>query len=129
MDMLPGYKPLVVPQPTLSKAEARIAKFIACTGQTNKEIAGKLFVTEKTVKFHLTNIYKKFGFRSRMQLKQAYMDKGLVYKLISTDEEIPTDIKPLVRGIRTVAETVLAPDVREDLKLALNILDDVAQRL
>jgi hypothetical protein len=31
-------------------------------------VAGQLFVTEKTVKFHLTNIYKKMSVKSRAQL-------------------------------------------------------------
>src|ERR1700743_1707843 len=35
---------------------------------SNKEVASQLFVTEKTVKFHLTNIYKKMAVKSRAQL-------------------------------------------------------------
>jgi hypothetical protein len=37
-------------------------------GLSNKEVASQLFVTEKTVKFHLTNIYKKMSVKSRAQL-------------------------------------------------------------
>jgi len=37
-------------------------------GFTNKEVASKLFVTEKTIKFHLTNIFKKLSVKSRSQL-------------------------------------------------------------
>jgi len=37
-------------------------------GLSNKEVANQLFVTEKTVKFHLTNIYKKMNVKSRAQL-------------------------------------------------------------
>lgn len=37
-------------------------------GFTNKEIGKKLYVTEKTVKFHLTEIYKIYGVKSRAQL-------------------------------------------------------------
>ena len=33
-------------------------------GLTNKQIADKLFVCEKTIKFHLTNIYKIVGVKS-----------------------------------------------------------------
>ena len=37
-------------------------------GLSNKEVANQLFVTEKTIKFHLTNIYKKMSLKSRAQL-------------------------------------------------------------
>jgi DNA-binding NarL/FixJ family response regulator len=37
-------------------------------GATNREIAVELFVTERTVEYHLTNIYTKLGLRSRTQL-------------------------------------------------------------
>ncbi|WP_374029758.1 response regulator transcription factor [Bdellovibrio bacteriovorus] len=51
----------------LSKAEKLVAEHVA-KGYSNKEIAEMLFVTEKTVKFHLTNIYKKEDVKSRAQL-------------------------------------------------------------
>ncbi|MBI2487508.1 MAG: helix-turn-helix transcriptional regulator [Deltaproteobacteria bacterium] len=31
-------------------------------------MSGKLFISEKTVKAHLRNLFKKFGVRSRFQL-------------------------------------------------------------
>jgi DNA-binding NarL/FixJ family response regulator len=37
-------------------------------GLSNKEIATQLGILEKTVKFHLTNIYKKLSLKSRAQL-------------------------------------------------------------
>lgn len=37
-------------------------------GKTNKEIGEKLFISEKTVKFHLTYIFKRLKIRSRTQL-------------------------------------------------------------
>ncbi len=51
----------------LSKREAEVAELVS-QGLSNKEVANKLFVTEKTVKFHLTNIYKKMNVKSRAQL-------------------------------------------------------------
>lgn len=51
----------------LSCREAEVAAAIV-TGRTNKEVASKLFVTEKAVKFHLTNIYRKLRVKSRAQL-------------------------------------------------------------
>jgi LuxR family transcriptional regulator, positive regulator of biofilm formation len=51
----------------LSKREVEIVDTIS-KGVTNKEAADKLNVTEKTIKFHLTNIYRKMGIKSRGQL-------------------------------------------------------------
>jgi DNA-binding CsgD family transcriptional regulator len=51
----------------LSNREVEVAELVS-KGLANKEVAEKLFVTEKTVKFHLTNIYKKMSIRSRAQL-------------------------------------------------------------
>lgn len=51
----------------LSYREAEVATEVV-KGIGNKEVATKLFVTEKTIKFHLTNIYRKMGLKSRSQL-------------------------------------------------------------
>ena len=37
-------------------------------GAANREIAAELFLTLKTVEFHLRQIYRKLGVRSRSQL-------------------------------------------------------------
>lgn len=37
-------------------------------GKTNKELAEKFFVTQKTIEVHLTNIYKKTGVKNRLEL-------------------------------------------------------------
>lgn len=44
------------------------------TGARSKEIGKKLFIEEKTVKFHLTNIYRKIGIESRGLLFRAAAD-------------------------------------------------------
>lgn len=54
-------------QKGLSSREAEVAELVT-RGLSNKEVANQLFVTEKTVKFHLTNIYKKMNVKSRAQL-------------------------------------------------------------
>jgi DNA-binding CsgD family transcriptional regulator len=47
-------------------------------GKTNKEIEKKIFISYKTVKSHLYNIYQKMGVKSRLQLMntvQEYLKK------------------------------------------------------
>lgn len=51
----------------LSKREAEVFAQVAL-GRTNKEAARALFVSEKTIKFHLTIIYAKLGIKSRAEL-------------------------------------------------------------
>lgn len=51
----------------LSRAETDVYNKVRL-GKNNKQIADELFVTEKTVKFHLTNIYQKLGVKSRAEL-------------------------------------------------------------
>jgi DNA-binding CsgD family transcriptional regulator len=58
---------VLINQKGLSNREAEVAELVT-KGLSNKEVANQLFVTEKTVKFHLTNIYKKMNLKSRAQL-------------------------------------------------------------
>jgi DNA-binding NarL/FixJ family response regulator len=59
----PASQPLVEP---LSERELQVLGLIA-TGASNKEIAVALFITEGTVKNHVTNILGKLGVRDRTQ--------------------------------------------------------------
>jgi DNA-binding CsgD family transcriptional regulator len=47
---------------------------LACLGYTNKEIAGKLFISPATVKTHLRNAKRKFGLRSKLELRKTLSD-------------------------------------------------------
>lgn len=51
----------------LTRREEEIAKLIL-KGNSNKKIASKLYITEKTVKTHLTKIFKKLGISNRLEL-------------------------------------------------------------
>lgn len=52
---------------SLSEREAAVARLVVA-GQSNKEVAQKLGITERTVKAHLSSIFAKLGVRDRMQL-------------------------------------------------------------
>ncbi len=52
---------------SLSVRELDVAKMIGL-GKSNKLIASTLFISERTVKAHLTSIFKKLGVRDRLHL-------------------------------------------------------------
>lgn len=54
----------------LTERELSVAHLIA-GGKTNQEAATELYVTQKTVEYHLSNIYAKLGITSRRHLAQA----------------------------------------------------------
>ena len=51
----------------LTAAERRVAA-LAAQGQTNREVAAALFLSERTVESHLSHVYAKLGVRSRTEL-------------------------------------------------------------
>ena len=51
----------------LTRQERQVAAIVG-RGRTNREAADDLFVSAKTVAFHLRNIYRKLGLRSRTEL-------------------------------------------------------------
>ncbi|MFI2345465.1 AAA family ATPase [Streptomyces sp. NPDC019443] len=62
---------------TLSDAEMRVAT-LAARGHSNRQIAGKLFVTVSTVEQHLTRVYRKLGIKRRSDLAFALYDGAAV---------------------------------------------------
>ena len=55
----------------LTPTEHRVAELVA-EGRTNKEVAGTLFVSPRTVEFHLSHVYRKLGLRSRAELARRF---------------------------------------------------------
>jgi DNA-binding CsgD family transcriptional regulator len=55
---------------SLTPSERRIAE-LAAGGQSNREIASNLFVTPKTVEYHLRNAYRKLDIQTRRELAEA----------------------------------------------------------
>ncbi|GAA3433978.1 response regulator [Kutzneria kofuensis] len=54
-------------QPVLSSREAEVARLVGA-GASNREIAAELFITEGTVKNHVSSTLRKLGLRDRTQL-------------------------------------------------------------
>jgi LuxR family maltose regulon positive regulatory protein len=70
----PAEQELIEP---LTKRELEMLKMIT-DGNSNKEIASGLFVTEGTVKWHLGNIYSKMGVKRRAQAIASGRQLGLI---------------------------------------------------
>ncbi|MEM7007898.1 MAG: LuxR C-terminal-related transcriptional regulator [Thermodesulfobacteriota bacterium] len=54
--------------PSFTRRELEIIQLVV-SGQKNREIGDKLFISEKTVKHHLTKIFRKLNINRRVQLK------------------------------------------------------------
>ena len=60
-------------KPTFSHREKQVLGLLV-TGLTNREIAGRLFLAESTVKGHLMSVYAKLGVRSRRTAISLLLD-------------------------------------------------------
>ena len=61
----------------LTDRELTIIKLLA-RGLSNQQLAKELWVTEQTVKFHLTNIYRKLGVANRTEAARWAHSEGFV---------------------------------------------------
>jgi len=61
----------------LTPREQEVCTLLAY-GHTNAEIAGKLFISKRTVETHRTNLMAKLAMRSRAELVRFAIDNGLV---------------------------------------------------
>ena len=59
----------------LTPAQQRVAELVAA-GMSNREIAGELFMSLRTVETHLTKIYRELGVKSRAQLVAIMAGQG-----------------------------------------------------
>lgn len=60
----------------LTPREIEILQLVL-TGRTNKAIAVEVFISEKTVEFHLDNIYTKIGVRTRLMAGLWALQHGI----------------------------------------------------
>jgi DNA-binding NarL/FixJ family response regulator len=74
----PAGAPVEVERPGgLTRRELEILKLMA-EGHSNVQLASLLWVSEQTVKFHLTNIYKKLDVANRTQAARWAQHNGLL---------------------------------------------------
>jgi len=70
----------------LSKRESEILNLVT-SGMSNKEIAEKLFLSQRTIKAHLTNIFNKLNVASRSEAIVKGLQWGLV-TLENTEDKL-----------------------------------------
>ncbi len=75
----------------LTQRELELLRLVA-SGATNSRLARQLFVTEQTVKFHLSNIYRKLGVANRTQASRFAYQHGLVPPAVAPDADAIQDV-------------------------------------
>ena len=82
LDLLGSVKQEARESVGLSKRELSILEALQ-SGGSNHEIAKELFLAEQTVKFHLTNIYRKLGVSTRTEAVRYAYANGLLERPLS----------------------------------------------
>jgi DNA-binding CsgD family transcriptional regulator len=61
----------------LTRREQEVLALVAA-GATNRAVAKLLWVTDETVKFHLSNVYRRLAVRSRAEATEWAVANGLL---------------------------------------------------
>jgi non-specific serine/threonine protein kinase len=114
------------PKTSLTKRELEIARLIA-VDMTNREIATRLFISERTVETHVTNMLNKLGVNSRIAIVRslpgslpAADDSGNAFPPLGTSALKPapgsarqaTPLPPRVNELHR-GDARLRPEIRE----------------
>jgi DNA-binding NarL/FixJ family response regulator len=92
-----GSRPVSAPIPIrrashddsdLTRREKEILR-LAAEGHSNAKLAKMLWVTEQTVKFHLSNVYRKLNVSNRTEAARWAQVHGLISDEHATPDELP----------------------------------------
>jgi DNA-binding NarL/FixJ family response regulator len=86
-----------VEKPAFSHREKQVLRLVA-DGLTNSEIAERLFLSESTVKSHLSTAFAKLGVRSRKEAAALVLDPEGALGAILLDAGEPTPAGARTRG-------------------------------
>jgi DNA-binding NarL/FixJ family response regulator len=78
--------PPPVGMPPLTKREVEILRLVA-DGHSNAQLAKMLWVTEQTVKFHLSNVYRKLDVANRTEASRWAQLHGLLTSTVGGDRD------------------------------------------
>ena len=84
----------------LSKRESEVV-ILVVQGLTNKQVADQLCVAEKTVKFHLTNVYKRMRISRRSQIIWTLPMAQFIENAKDTEPTLPVSPARPSRGVNT----------------------------
>jgi DNA-binding CsgD family transcriptional regulator len=108
----------------LTNGELKVAHLIV-QGLSNLEIASKLKISEKTVKFHSTVIYRKTGSARRSQFIAKYLDtqKSQFENRIKLDTLVSgRDVNSILNALSFNTTTPLEAEFAERVKKSLELI-------
>jgi two-component system nitrate/nitrite response regulator NarL len=71
----------------LTRRELEILQLVS-GGRSNRQVAQILWVADQTVKFHLANVYRKLGVRSRFEAARWARENGVLDVVVDSGEAI-----------------------------------------
>lgn len=96
----------LVEAPKLSRREREVANLVA-QGLTNRQIAARLFISERTAESHVEQIRGKLGFHSRSQIAAWVAAQGLTIDGPAPPASLDTAAKPAPAPPRLTRRTGL----------------------